>query len=191
MHSGYIWPKPTKNKMWFHEFFPSKFQQIHIISVFRVPIDPILPKIRSFDVISRVVLFGSNLPKIRSFDRISRVLTSKFQQIYIISVSGVLFGPNSPKKKDSLMWFHDFFTSKFQLIHIISVSGHCMRFLSKICQTVAGTTMIGQFPEFLGGSNFWRGFDTWPSVRRPDATAACPAFRPLHTFMPIDNDVRC
>ena len=66
-----------------------------------------------------------------------------------------------------------------------------MRFLLKICQTVAGTTMIGQFPDFLFGSNFWWGFDTWPSVRRSDATAACPAPHPLHTFMPIDNDVTC
>ena len=32
--------------------------------------------------------FGPNPPKIRSFDVISRVFQSKFQQIHIISVSG-------------------------------------------------------------------------------------------------------
>ena len=35
-----------------------------------------------------VVPFGPNPPKIRSFDVISRVFPSKFQQIHIISVSG-------------------------------------------------------------------------------------------------------
>jgi hypothetical protein len=103
----------------------------------------------------------------------------------------VPFGPNPPKIR-SIDVISRVFTSKFHQIHIISISGHCMHLLLKICQTVAGITMIGQFPKyFFFGSNFWWGFDTWPSVRRSDATAACPAFRPLHTFMPIDNDVRC
>ena len=35
-----------------------------------------------------VVPFGPNPPKIRSFDVISRVFPNKFQQIHIISVSG-------------------------------------------------------------------------------------------------------
>jgi len=42
-----------------------------------------------------VVPFGPNLPKIRSFDVISRVFQSKFQQIHIISVSG-----NAPRIKN-------------------------------------------------------------------------------------------
>ena len=39
-------------------------------------------------------------------------------------------------------------TSKFQNNHIASISGHCMRFILKIRQIVAGTSMIRQFYEF-------------------------------------------
>ena len=154
MHSGYIWPKPTKNKMWFHEFFPSKFQQIHIISVFRVPIDPILPKIRSFDVISRVVLFGSNLPKIRSFDRISRVLTSKFQQIYIISVSGVLFGPNSPKKK--ILWcdFTIFLQASFSWFTLFPFPVIACASYQKFVKLLLAQLWSVNFPNFWGDQIF-------------------------------------
>ena len=40
------------------------------------------------------------------------------------------------------------FPWKFLQIHITSVSG-CLRFTFKICQTVAGTSTISQFHEFL------------------------------------------
>ena len=40
-------------------------------------------------------------------------------------------------------------SGNFQQIHIISVSGDYSHFLSKICQIVAGTTMISQFHEFF------------------------------------------
>ena len=48
------------------------------------------------------------------------------------------------------------FPWKFLQIHITSVSG-CLRFTFKICQTVAGTSMISQFHEFFE-SRFWRVF---------------------------------
>jgi hypothetical protein len=45
-----------------------------------------------------------------------------------------------------------------------SVSG-CLSFTFKICQTVAGTSMIRQFHEFLK-SYFWRFFLIWPNIAR-------------------------
>ena len=52
-------------------------------------------------------------------------------------------------KPAKIKWFHEIFPSKFQQIHIISVSGHCMWVIFKICQTVAGFSMIGQFHDFF------------------------------------------
>ena len=49
-----------------------------------------------------------------------------------------------------------FFPWKFVQIHITSVFG-CMHFTYKICQTVAGTSMIHRFHEFFE-SRFWRFF---------------------------------
>ena len=49
------------------------------------------------------------------------------------------------------------FPSKFQRIHMTSVSGHWMRFIFKICQTVAGIIISSQLHEFLR-SHFWRFF---------------------------------
>ena len=40
-------------------------------------------------------------------------------------------------------------SGNFQQIHIIPVSGDYSHFISKICQIVAGTTMISQFHEFF------------------------------------------
>ena len=40
---------------------------------------------------------------------------------------------------------------KFQQIEILSVSGDCIRFTFKIRQTVAGTSVIRQFHDFLAG----------------------------------------
>ena len=45
----------------------------------------------------------------------------------------------------------------FQQIPITSVSSHFMQFILKICQTVAGTGMSGQFHEFFK-SDFYRVF---------------------------------
>ena len=53
------------------------------------------------------------------------------------------------------------FPSKFQQIPIISVSGHCMWVIFKICPTVAGWSIIGQFHDFFK-SNVWRVFAIWP-----------------------------
>ena len=40
-------------------------------------------------------------------------------------------------------------SSKFRQVHIISVSGDYLHFIYKICQIVAGTSMISQFHEFF------------------------------------------
>ena len=53
------------------------------------------------------------------------------------------------------------FPWKFLQIHITSVSG-CLRFTFKICQTVAGTSMIRRFHEFFE-SRFWRVFAILPN----------------------------
>ena len=45
-----------------------------------------------------------------------------------------------------------------------SVSG-CLSFTFKICQTVAGTSMIRQSHDFLK-SYFWRVFLIWPNIAR-------------------------
>ena len=40
---------------------------------------------------------------------------------------------------------------KFQQIHLISVSGHhCMHFIFKICETVAGATITSHLHDFSG-----------------------------------------
>ena len=49
------------------------------------------------------------------------------------------------------------FTSKLQQIHIFSVSCHCMLFIFKICQSVAGRSITTHFHEFYE-SHFWRSF---------------------------------
>ena len=55
------------------------------------------------------------------------------------------------------------FKSKFQQIHIISVSGHCMWVIFKICQTVAGCSIIGQFHDFFFSNLMFGGFFAiWP-----------------------------
>ena len=48
---------------------------------------------------------------------------------------------------------------KFLHIHIASVSGHSVRYIFKICLTVAGIRMTSQLHE----SNFWRVFDVLPN----------------------------
>ena len=40
------------------------------------------------------------------------------------------------------------FPSKFQQIHTASVSSHCILYMFKTCQIVAGTSMIRQFHKF-------------------------------------------
>ena len=45
----------------------------------------------------------------------------------------------------------------------ISVSGHCMHFLLKTCQCIAGITLSSQFNEFFGAI-LWRVFDLWPHL---------------------------
>ena len=45
------------------------------------------------------------------------------------------------------------FPSKFLQMHITSVSGHCMLYIFKTLQIVAGTSMSLQFHDFLAG--FW------------------------------------
>ena len=45
----------------------------------------------------------------------------------------------------------------------ISVSGHCMHFLLKTCQSIAGITLSSQFNEFFGAI-LWRVFDLWPHL---------------------------
>jgi len=67
---------------------------------------------------STVVPFGPNPPKIRSFDVISRVFPSKFQQIHIISVSGhcmclVLKICQTVAGISKTSAFHEFFGSNF------------------------------------------------------------------------------
>ena len=59
-------------------------------------------------------------------------------------------------KKVQPKWFARVFPCKFLLIYITSVSG-CMHLIYKICQTVAGTSMIHRFHEFFE-SRFWRFF---------------------------------
>ena len=41
------------------------------------------------------------------------------------------------------------FTNKFQPSHIVSVSGHRISFIFKICQTVAGITIMCRFHDFF------------------------------------------
>jgi hypothetical protein len=52
-----------------------------------------------------------------------------------------------------------FFQSNFLQIYITSVFS-CLRFTFKICQIVAGTSMIRQFNEFFK-FYFWRVFAIW------------------------------
>ena len=87
------------------------------------------------------------------------------------------------------------FTSKFQNNHIASISGHCVRFILKIRQIVADTSMIRQFHEFnqiyflerfchlaqlcrggggLGGDV--DGVDYYPSLRPSDSLTNWGAF---------------
>ena len=83
-----------------------------------------------------VVASSYNLPKISSFDVISRVFPSKFQEI-----------------------------------HFIFVSGHCMRFVFKIYQTVAGVSATSQFHEFVE-FYFWRVFAIWTNCALPPISKA-------------------
>ena len=57
--------------------------------------------------------------------------------------------------------------------HITSVSGHCMLYICKIWQIVAGTSMIRRFHKFLE-SNFWRVFDFWPHCEHEHMGAKIP-----------------
>ena len=68
---------------------------------------------------------------------------------YIYCNFSALHSGSKCLKSAKIMWFHELFPSKFQQIHIISVSGHCMWVIFKICQTVAGWIMIGQFHDFF------------------------------------------
>ena len=45
------------------------------------------------------------------------------------------------------------FPNKFRQIHITSVSGYIKVFILKICQTVAGISMIGKFHDFFQQGN--------------------------------------
>jgi hypothetical protein len=73
------------------------------------------------------------------------------------------------RQKYSLEVISRIFPSKFQKIDLISVSGHCMHFILKICQTVAGIISVtSQFHEFLNsifggillfGPTVWRAND--------------------------------
>ena len=70
------------------------------------------------------------------------------------------------------------FLWKFLKIHITSVSG-CLCFTFKICQIVAGTSMIRRFHEFFE-SRFWRVFAilpncvAWPGGTKHTKRRKCP-----------------
>ena len=67
-------------------------------------------------------------------------------------------------KKVQPKWFARVFPCKFLLIYIISVSS-CLPFTFKICETVAGTSMIHRFHEFFE-SLFGGFFEFGPTVSR-------------------------
>ena len=57
-------------------------------------------------------------------------------------------GKNQPKLSSlDVIWQN--FPNKFQQIQIIFVSRHCKHFIFKICQTIAGRSVISQFHEIL------------------------------------------
>ena len=76
------------------------------------------------------------------------IVNSNYCRLYYKASGSKL--PNPPKIR-ALDVISLVFSSKFPQIHIISVSGHCMSFIFKSCQTVAGT----EFPEFLAGFSIW------------------------------------
>ena len=78
---------------------------------------------------------------------------------------------NPPKHKFAQ---GDFTRWKFLQIHITFVSG-CLSFTFKICQTVAGTSMVRRFHEFFE-SRFWRVFAILPM-----GNCAPPPPRSRHT----------
>ena len=57
------------------------------------------------------------------------------------------------------------FTNKFQPSHIVSVSGHHISFIFKICQTVAGITIMSRFHDFFFNLIFGGFFQIGPTVR--------------------------
>ena len=75
------------------------------------------------------------------------------------------------------------FPSKFQQIHLISVSSHCKRFIFKIRQTVAGTSITSRFHDFFK-SHFWRVFAIWPKYLQLGDRAASKRKRMcIHAFL--------
>ena len=78
----------------------------------------------------------------------------------------------------SFMVISRVFLWKFLKIHITSVSG-CLCFTFKICQIVAGTSMIRRFHEFFE-SRFWRVFAilpncvAWPGGTKHTKRRKCP-----------------
>jgi len=71
----------------------------------------------------------------------------------------------NPPKISSPKVISRVFPYTFLQIYITSVSG-CLRFTFKICQIVAGSSMIRQFHEFLK-SHFWQAFAIWPNFAWP------------------------
>ena len=57
------------------------------------------------------------------------------------------------------------FTNKFQPSHKVSVSGHRISFIFKICQTVAGITIMSRFHNFFFFLIFGGFFQIGPTVR--------------------------
>ena len=58
------------------------------------------------------------------------------------------------------------FSMQVLQIQIVSVSGYVKHYIFKICQIVAGISMIRQFHEFFE-SHFWRVFDVWRNCVPP------------------------
>jgi len=71
----------------------------------------------------------------------------------------------NPPKISSPKVISRVFPYTFLQIYITSVSG-CLRFTFKICQIVAGSSMIRQFHGFLK-SHFWQAFAIWPNFAWP------------------------
>jgi hypothetical protein len=73
--------------------------------------------------------------------------------------------PKPAKYRITSSDFTNFLQLTFRQFYCISVSGLCVRFTFKICQIIAGISIICQFHDFFK-SHFWRVFAIWPNCAR-------------------------
>ena len=82
------------------------------------------------------------------------------------------------------------FPRNFQQIHIISISGHCVPFIFKICQTVAGTSRIRHFHDF-SNQMFGGFFVNWPSCEPARARGGAPHWLLSYCDEPMELQQCC